>query len=114
MVSAEIMPRSATRQTRPIEKRCRKRSTTGSSVVTSAVLPSHISVIAFRGLRRQRGVDHIPQPGGLPVAPGVCDVHRLTDCFSHTRFGLLAGASLAPRTTFVTILEPGLLRRLPI
>ena len=42
MVAAEIMPRSATTQTRPMEKRCRKRSTTGRSVVTSAVLPGHI------------------------------------------------------------------------
>src|SRR5260370_1125004 len=42
MVAAEIMPRSAMTQTRPIEKRCRKRSMTGSSVVTSAVAPGHI------------------------------------------------------------------------
>jgi hypothetical protein len=38
------MQRSATTHSRPIEKRSRKRSTTGRSVVTSAVLPSHISV----------------------------------------------------------------------
>jgi hypothetical protein len=44
MVAAEIMPRSATTQTRPTEKRSRKRSTTGKSVVTSAVFPGHISV----------------------------------------------------------------------
>ena len=44
MVAAEIMPRSATTQTRPMEKRCRSRSITGNSVVTSAVLPGHISV----------------------------------------------------------------------
>src|SRR5271168_5319740 len=44
MVAAEIMPRSATTQTRPMEKRSRKRSTTGNSVVTSAVFPGHISV----------------------------------------------------------------------
>ena len=43
MVAAEIMPRSATTQTRPMPKRSRSRSTTGSSTVTSAVLPGHIS-----------------------------------------------------------------------
>ena len=43
MVSALIMPRSATTQTRPMAKRRRRRSITGMSVVTSAVLPGHIS-----------------------------------------------------------------------
>jgi hypothetical protein len=43
MVAARIMPRSATTQTRPMPKRPRRRSTTGTSVVTSAVLPGHIS-----------------------------------------------------------------------
>jgi hypothetical protein len=43
MVASLIMPRSATTQTRPIAKRWRRRSITGSSVVTSAVLPGHIS-----------------------------------------------------------------------
>ncbi len=43
MVAAEIMPRSATTQTRPIAKRRRRRSITGTSTVTSAVLPGHIS-----------------------------------------------------------------------
>jgi hypothetical protein len=36
MVSAEIMPRSATTQTRLMPKRWRKRSTIGSGAVTSA------------------------------------------------------------------------------
>jgi hypothetical protein len=44
IASAEIMPRSATTQTRPMLKRWRRRSITGNSVVTSAVLPGHISV----------------------------------------------------------------------
>src|SRR5450830_387674 len=44
IVSAEIMPRSATTHTRPMLKRSRNRSITGNSVVTSAVLPGHISV----------------------------------------------------------------------
>lgn len=44
MVAAEIMPRSATTHTRPIWKRSRNRSTTGSSTVASAVLPGSISV----------------------------------------------------------------------
>ncbi len=43
MVSALIMPRSATTQIRPIAKRRRSRSITGISVVTSATLPGHIS-----------------------------------------------------------------------
>ena len=43
MVSALIMPRSATTQTRAMSKRRRSRSITGISVVTSAVLPGHIS-----------------------------------------------------------------------
>jgi len=43
MVSALIMPRSATIQKRWIWKRERSRSTTGSRVFTSAVLPGHIS-----------------------------------------------------------------------
>src|SRR5437870_8048711 len=43
MVSALIMPRSATTHTRAIAKRRRSRSITGTSVVTSAVLPGHIS-----------------------------------------------------------------------
>ena len=43
MVSALIIPRSATTQTRPIAKRCRRRSITGISVVTSVVMPGHIS-----------------------------------------------------------------------
>jgi hypothetical protein len=50
IVAAEIMPRSATTQTRPMEKRWRSRSITGSSVVTSAVLPGHISVQIGRPL----------------------------------------------------------------
>src|SRR6516225_5039197 len=43
MVSALIMPRSATTQTRPMAKRRRSRSTTGIKLVTSAVSPGHIS-----------------------------------------------------------------------
>src|SRR3954466_8487810 len=43
MVGAEIMPRSTTTQTRPIAKRLRRRSMTGTSTLTSAVLPGHIS-----------------------------------------------------------------------
>ena len=43
MVSALIMPRSATMQTRPTAKRWRSRSITGMSVITSVVLPGHIS-----------------------------------------------------------------------
>ena len=43
MVGAEIMPRSATTQTRPIAKRLRNRSITGIRTATSAVLPGHIS-----------------------------------------------------------------------
>ena len=43
MVGAEIMPRSATTQTRPMAKRLRRRSMTGTSTLTSAVLPGHIS-----------------------------------------------------------------------
>jgi hypothetical protein len=43
MVSALIMPRSATTQTLPMAKRWRRRSITGMSVVTSAVLAGHIS-----------------------------------------------------------------------
>jgi len=39
MVSALIMPRSATMQASRIPKRSRKRLTTGNSSVTSAVLP---------------------------------------------------------------------------
>src|SRR6476659_3307621 len=39
MVGAEIMPRSATTQTRPMPKRLRRRSMTGTSTLTSAVLP---------------------------------------------------------------------------
>src|ERR1700693_3538717 len=44
MVSALIMPRSATMQMRPMEKRWRRRSTTGTRLPVSAVLPGHISV----------------------------------------------------------------------
>ena len=43
MVSALIMPRSATMQTRPTAKRWRSRPITGMSVITSVVLPGHIS-----------------------------------------------------------------------
>src|SRR4051794_18614697 len=43
MVAAEIMPRAATTQTRPMPKRLRRRSMTGTSTPTSAVLPGHIS-----------------------------------------------------------------------
>ncbi len=43
MVSALIMPRSATPHTRCTPKRVCRRSITGISVVTSAVLPGHIS-----------------------------------------------------------------------
>src|SRR4051795_9902227 len=43
MVGAEIMPRSATTQTRPMAKRLRRRSMTGTSTLTSVVLPGHIS-----------------------------------------------------------------------
>src|SRR5215210_576021 len=43
IVSAPIMPRSATTQTRPMAKRRRRRSMTGTSTLTSAVLPGHIS-----------------------------------------------------------------------
>jgi hypothetical protein len=43
MVAALIMPRSATTQTRSMAMRLRRRSITGISVVTSAVLPGHIS-----------------------------------------------------------------------
>src|SRR5215208_6807161 len=43
MVGAEIMPRSATTQTRPMPKRLRRRSMTGTSTLTSAVLPGHSS-----------------------------------------------------------------------
>ena len=43
MVGALIMPRSATTHMRPTPKRARSRSTTGSRVVTSAVLPGHSS-----------------------------------------------------------------------
>jgi hypothetical protein len=39
MVAALIMPRSATTQARLMPNRVLRRSTTGSSVVTSAVLP---------------------------------------------------------------------------
>jgi hypothetical protein len=42
-VASLIMPRSATTQTRPMAKRRRRRSIVGMSVVTSAVLPGHIS-----------------------------------------------------------------------
>jgi hypothetical protein len=38
------MPRSATMQTRDTEKRLRNRSATGMRLLTSAVLPGHISV----------------------------------------------------------------------
>ena len=44
MVAAKITPRLATTHSRPMERRSRKRSTTGSSVVTSAVFSGHISV----------------------------------------------------------------------
>jgi hypothetical protein len=57
MVASEIMPRSATTQTRPMPKRPRRRSTTGSSTLTSAVLPGHISVQTGRpsaSITRQR------------------------------------------------------------
>src|SRR4051794_27422042 len=37
------MPRSATTQTRPMPNRLRRRSITGTSTLTSAVLPGHIS-----------------------------------------------------------------------
>ena len=43
IVSALIMPRSATMQTRPIANRWRSRSTTGIKLSMSAVLPGHIS-----------------------------------------------------------------------
>jgi hypothetical protein len=43
IVSALIMPRSATTHTRVMSKRRRNRSITGITVVTSAVLPGHIS-----------------------------------------------------------------------
>jgi hypothetical protein len=48
MASVRIMPRSATMQTRPIAKRLRSRSITGTRAVTSAVLPGHISEHAGR------------------------------------------------------------------
>src|SRR5215204_5796366 len=44
MVASEIMPRSATTQARVIPKRWRRRSMTGTSTLTSAVLPGIISV----------------------------------------------------------------------
>ena len=43
IVSLLIMPRSATMQTLVTPNRLRSRSTTGTSVVTSAVLPGHSS-----------------------------------------------------------------------
>src|SRR5260370_21180519 len=75
MVAAEIMPRSATTQTRPIEKRCRKRSMTGSSVVTSAVLPGHIPG-SKPGDRRAFAVDdetedHLLQVGSIVLGIAV-------------------------------------------
>src|SRR5215207_10201132 len=54
IVSAQIMPRSATTQTRPMPKRRRRRSMTGTSTLTSAVLPGHIS----EQNRPACGVDH--------------------------------------------------------
>ena len=42
-VRALIMPRSATTQIRPILKRARKRSITGSSAWTSVALPGQVS-----------------------------------------------------------------------
>src|SRR5260370_25887071 len=73
MVAAEIMPRSATTQTRPIEKRCRKRSMTGSSVVTSAVLPGHIPG-SKPGDRRAFAVDAQAEDHLLQVGPGVLGI----------------------------------------
>src|SRR5450759_1055414 len=57
MVSALIIPRSATMQTRPMEKRWRRRSTTGTKLPVSAVLPGHISVHTGR---RGYSKDHRP------------------------------------------------------
>src|SRR5580692_724669 len=60
MVSALIIPRSATMQTRPMEKRWRRRSTTGTRLPVSAVLPGHISVHTAIALE-QHGENHLAQ-----------------------------------------------------
>src|SRR5262249_53328456 len=72
MVSALIMPRSATTHTRAMSKRRRSRSITGTSVVTSAVLPGHIS-----GAHRppvaseQHREHHLPQVRPMVLAVAV-------------------------------------------
>ena len=72
MVSALIMPRSATTQTRPMAKRRRSRSITGISVVTSAVLPGHISEQTGRpSPSMQHGEDHLTQVRAMILAVAV-------------------------------------------
>ena len=70
MVAAEIMPRSATTQTRPMEKRFRKRSTTGKSDVTSAVFPPrsvHRPPVAVD----DEAEDHLLQVGAIVLGVAV-------------------------------------------
>ena len=72
MVAAEIMPRSATTQTRPMEKRFRKRSTTGKSDVTSAVFPGHISVQIGQPVAvDDEAEDHLLQVGAIVLGVAV-------------------------------------------
>src|SRR3954469_7829745 len=64
MVSAQIMPRSATTQTWPMAKRLRRRSITGTSTRTSAVLPGHISEHPAPGIDHHAH-DHLHQVGAV-------------------------------------------------
>src|SRR4051794_37445142 len=69
MVAAEIMPRSATTQTRPMPNRLRRRSITGTSTATSAVLPGHISEQTGRPCVDHHTQDHLHQV--RPVVLGI-------------------------------------------
>ena len=70
MVSALIMPRSAMMQMRPMEKRrWRSRSTTGTRLPVSAVLPGHIRCRSPAIAVQEHGEDHLPQV--RPVILGI-------------------------------------------
>ena len=72
MASALIMPRSATTQTRPIAKRLRSRSITGTNAVLSAVLPGHISEHTGRPSPSiSTREDHLPPIGPMILAVAV-------------------------------------------
>jgi hypothetical protein len=75
IVAVEIMPRSATTQTRPMENRRRNRSMTGSNVVTSAVLPGHILAADWTA----GAVDHEAEDYLFQIRPVVLGIAVLAE-----------------------------------